>query len=432
MLGRYKKRILRLVDSLRRLECESENVEALVTLQGELVWLIKRTESRIAELRDGVGANTAQLKGGRHPKQESNRLKKLIDEDKKRIDEYQYLKFIWKCFGDGIAFIYLDKFSLKHAFYDTTDYLPKQDAGALSGKEGLKREWAIVKKLAKNGMPAMLCDITNILRHGDVCGLLGPDPMPVEIKSSKNINERGKRQLQRIGALMNFYKNDEARNFRGIPYVRRSVFSPQEITHLDVMNECIARSEGNAAATMSPEPGLHYYCIRDAEGLSETDALTPESIMCLLNEAKRERSWMPFFPFTLSIRDAKHLYEFIRGDFTLAVVLERAELVKQFAADGIRVVLSNEGDWAIWMRRRGSTGTSAVSQQMFGRMFYEFQSLAWFVAAHGKNALQIDEDLGEQAEQMASGTRVPDVGWLDVIPESVLRILDDLDSEPKG
>jgi len=152
----------------------------------------------------------------------------------------------------------------------------------------------------------------------------------------------------------------------------------------------------------------------------------------LLNEAKRERSWMPFFPFTLSIRDAKHLYEFIRGDFTLAVVLERAELVKQFAADGIRVVLSNEGDWAIWMRRRGSTGTSAVSQQMFGRMFYEFQSLAWFVAAHGKNALQIDEDLGEQAEQMASGTRVPDVGWLDVIPESVLRILDDLDSEPKG
>src|ERR1700678_1992309 len=345
MLSRYKKRILRLVESLRRLGREPGNVEALVTLQGELVWLIKRTESKVAGLRDAVGANTAQLKGGRHPKQESNRLKKLIDEYKKRIDEHQYLKFIWKCFGDGIAFIYLDKFSLKHTFYDTTDYLPKQDAGALSGKEGLKREWAIVKKLAKNGMPAMLCDITNILRHCDVCGLLGPDPMPVEIKSSKNINERGKRQLQRIEALMNFYKHDEARNFRGVPHVRRSVFSPPEITHLDVMNECIARSEGKAVATMSPEPGLHYYCIRDADGLSETDALTRERIMCLLNEAKRERSWMPFFPFTLSIRDAKHLYEFIRGDFTLAVVLERAELVKQFAADGIRVLLSNEGDW---------------------------------------------------------------------------------------
>jgi hypothetical protein len=422
MLGRYKTRILGVAESLRRLEREPRNMESLVGVQGELVRLIKRTETRIAELRDAVGADTAQLKAGRHPKEESNRLRKRIDAGKKQIGDHHYLKFIWKCFGDGIAFMYLDKFALKHTFYDTTDYKPKQDAGALSGKEGFRREWAIVKKLAKSDIPAMLCDITNILRHGDVCGLSGPDPMPVEIKSSKNINER----------LRKFYKNDEARNFRGVPHVRRSEFSPPEITHVDVMNECIGASEGNAIATMSPEPGLHYYCIREASGLNATDALTPESIMCLLNEAKRERNWMPYFPFTLSIRDPRHLYEFIRGDFTLAVIVERAELVKQFATDGIKVVLSNEGDWAVWMRRRGSAGTSAVSQQMFGRMFYEFQSLAWFVAAHGNNALKIDEDLAKQAEQMASGERVHQEGWLQVIPDSVLRKLDEFGPEKES
>ena len=48
--------------------------------------------------------------------------------------------FIWRCFRDGIAFSYLDKFAPKHAFLNTHDLEPKQRAGAMSGKEGLKTE----------------------------------------------------------------------------------------------------------------------------------------------------------------------------------------------------------------------------------------------------------------------------------------------------
>ncbi len=48
--------------------------------------------------------------------------------------------YVWKCFGDSVAFAYLDPFSIKHMFFDTVDYGVKQDAGALSGKSGITAE----------------------------------------------------------------------------------------------------------------------------------------------------------------------------------------------------------------------------------------------------------------------------------------------------
>jgi len=96
------------------------------------------------------------------------------------------------------------------------------------------------------------------------------------------------------------------------------------------------------------------------------------------------------FPFTLSIRDADSLYDFIRGEITLAVAVDPSELVRQFSVDGIDVILRDDDNtYAVWMRRKGQPGTSAVSRQMFGRLFYEFQSLSWFVAAHAGMRLRL-------------------------------------------
>ena len=55
--------------------------------------------------------------------------------------------FIWRCFGDGIAFLYIDKYALKHMLYDSTDYSVKQQAGALSGKVGFRLEWRLPNSL---------------------------------------------------------------------------------------------------------------------------------------------------------------------------------------------------------------------------------------------------------------------------------------------
>ncbi len=255
--------VLRLTSMLRQLETERENISLLVALQRDLIRLIRGAERRIAKLRADVTKETARLKNARLPKDQAKQLKKRITRLKGRVEKEQYLKFIWKCFGDGIAFIYIDKFSLKHPFYSTEDYSPKQEAGALSGKEGFKLEWQRVKEVAKAGIPAMLCDITNMLRQGDVCALIGPDPMLAEMKSSGNINKRTKRQRKSLEALGAFYAKDEARDFHGLPHTRRVEIGVPEVTHIDTLNACIKDSEGKSMSFIAPEPGLKYFCIRD-------------------------------------------------------------------------------------------------------------------------------------------------------------------------
>ncbi len=434
MLGRYKTRILRLTESLRKLESNPDDLDALVALQGEIVRLIIKAEANITRVRGEMRQATTELKGGRLPREETATLRQLIQGCKMRVVDYQRLKFIWKCFGDGIAFIYLDKFALKHMYYDTANYVPKQGAGALFGKAGLKLERAIVRALRSRGIPAMLCDITNTLRHGDICVLVGPDPMPIEVKSSRHSNDRVDRQVERIKALTSFLENDEARDFRGIPHISRVEFSEPEVTHLDALTRCIADSEGNPIGIVSPEAGLNYLCIRESGGLDQlpTGTINRDIMMCLVNEAKTDQSWPPYYPLTLSIRNPHHLYAFMRGEISLAVIVDVSELRRQFLSRGLEIVLRCDGDWAVWMRRSGEEGVSAVSRQVLGRLFHEFQSLSWFVAVNSDYARHIEKRLAEQAELAGSGRGQPTSGWIAEIPKELQHLLGEEHATPEA
>jgi hypothetical protein len=429
VLGRYKKQILHLTESLRRLEKDPDNLDILVALQQELVRRIKSAERRIKDLREDSYQLKAQLKEGRLPKDKANVLRKRKKVTNEDIDRYQYLIFIWRCFGDGIAFIYLSKFALKHVYYNVTDHTPKQDAGSLTGKEGLKLEWTCVKVLTSKGIPGMLCDVTNTIRHGDVCVLIGPDPILIEVKSSRNKNSRVIRQIESNKALMDFFETDEARNFRGLPHIKRSQFKLPEITHFDALNRCICESEGLPITTISPERGLHYICIRDEKGLDSigSDVINRDSIFFTLNELKTSRNWMPYFPFTLSIRDPFHLYEFVQGQYTLSVIVDMTELVRQFSHLGIDAVITPNEDWAIWLRVRGEHGIGAVSKHSFSRILLECQSIAWFVSIQSGYQRDLAVDMAKQAD----GPGAPDVqnDFQLKVPESVQRLFDKSNSK---
>ncbi len=156
--------------------------------------------------------------------------------------------------------------------------------------------------------------------------------------------------------------------------------------------------------------------------------MQPGMVVCLLNEAKSAREWMPYYPFTLSIRDAEHLFQFIRGDFTLIVTVDPKELIKRFAESGIKTVMRLDEEYVIWMRRAATdAGASGVSRQMFNRLFFEFQSLSWFVSANGDEALRIEKTLGEQVAQMQVGVS-PNEGWLREYPQATQRINEELDA----
>ena len=63
---------------------------------------------------------------------------------RERIEDYRTLAYNWRCFGDAVAFLFMDKFALKQTYYNTNNTNPKPDAGFIIGKTGLQLELSIL------------------------------------------------------------------------------------------------------------------------------------------------------------------------------------------------------------------------------------------------------------------------------------------------
>jgi hypothetical protein len=49
--------------------------------------------------------------------------------------------------------------------------------------------------------------------------LVGPDPVPIEVKTNSNVNSRVARQVRSITELMKLFQKDRAENFRELSSV---------------------------------------------------------------------------------------------------------------------------------------------------------------------------------------------------------------------
>ncbi|MDI3381384.1 hypothetical protein ACFPPF_04810 [Xenophilus aerolatus] len=364
------------------METDLGDYELLLDLQRTLIRLICATERQVVGLKQQRAVLKASRRSGHHGKAESAVIKAQATQVSIDLGTAQHMLFIWRCFGDGIAFLYINKYALKHMLYDSADYSVKQHAGALHGKDGFRLEWRILREVLQRGVPAVLCDITNTLRHGDVCVLVGPDPYPIEVKSSANRNARVDRQLDGLTKLHDFLATDEAVNFRGLKHVKRVEAPVSTVSHRAAMNSCIEQAWNAGFAQASPEEGLTYFCIRDPELADKLDfGPGVRKLLMLLNEPKTECAWMPYFPFTLSIRSAEALYEFISGKIVLAVLLDATTLVRLFADRGFDAQFVDDPHWEIVVRRHGADPAAApmsvISKQLFARIFLEFESLSW-------------------------------------------------------
>jgi hypothetical protein len=198
-------------------------------------------------------------------------------------------------------------------------------------------------------------------------------------------------------------------------------------THIDALARCIRESEGKKLAGVSPEPGLRYICVRDGEGLG-AEMPDPETISCIINDAKQDGSWPPYYPFTLSFRDPQHLYQFINGDFVILTLVDTKELERQYAALGFKIRVVQDNLYAIYMRHHAEESASAVSRQMFGRLLHEFLSLSEFVSETAAGGKQIAESLAKDADRAARGLPVSD-GWTGVMSEELHNLFLELGPE---
>jgi hypothetical protein len=374
MLGYRKRSFDRAHTLLQALRADPEDLARLRQLQQLLLHEIIRAEEKIRELK-------TELKLIR---QTANKLNERRSSYlKNRIEGYRQCTYVWRCFGDAIAFLYVDKFALKHCFYSTENTNVKQAAGFIAGKEGLANELMQLEFALHHNVPALLVDLTNTIRHGDICLMGASDPYLIEVKTSKKLDHRGKKQKRSLEKLHSFYETDKSDGLRGVPEVRRRASGMPERTHVNQINECIIEAQKDGFAVRQPEDGLHYIVMTQnaprADQVVSSLALK-EPWAFFLNQAKSDRSWAPYLPFILTIEDKHHLWDFIRGALIIVVMVEVGRLCQIAIEHGYDVKFDrNDAEYPLRVGIPPADGMAGISAHILARIGMEFVSPEWLV-----------------------------------------------------
>lgn len=299
-----------------------------------------------------------------------------------RAQAHRQSIYYWKAFGDAVAFLYCDRFALKHLYYNTHNLNVRQDGGFISGSEGFEQEFIALQKLLETGCPAVLCDLTNTIRYGDICVLIGDDPIVIEVKSSNSKDQRQARQKRNIQTLRQFYETDISHGLRGCSTVHRVPVQSAPKSFDEALNQCIAESYREGYALKSPEPGVCYVSI--SRKVEVKDVLEQANLVdpwiFNLNEVKRERAWSPYYPFTLLIQSEQALYNFIMGRLFLVVLLDMAVMKDLVRSMGWTPKLDMGSPYPLWATRNGASEEQAgISEHLLARAAIEALSLRWVV-----------------------------------------------------
>lgn len=372
---------------LHTIKSDRNRLDLVLELQRFLIRRITFAERRIGRVSRVVVNLRRSLAHDRPTKERAKRLKARIKECAELVEDLRYLMFVWRCFGDGIAAAYQSKYALKHLYYDTNYYV-KEGAGFMTGTTGFRREWKLLNMGIRMNVPVVLADVTNIVRHGDLCALAGADPLMIEVKSSKNRNARTARQMAQLQELADFYANDGAEAFRGMGAVRRMELRLPEVNHEAAANVCVADALKHGFAIVEPEPGLRYAAFTTEDAAAQLAGLFSRTIQTYVLLPSED--WLPAYPFTLSLAPA-NLVRFLLGQVTVLALIDLATLKTLFAQRGVHATMLMDGVHAVQLCKDPANlnnGVFRVSQQRVDRIACEFLSLAWFA---DETVLSIDE-----------------------------------------
>jgi len=380
---------------LAQLVSDPDQLSVLLELQRLLLCRIRSRERFLLRVRKLSRALQSKLRNDRPTKEVAMDLRERKRACESHLELGRHSIFLWKCFGDGASCVYQSPYNLKHLLYDQ-NYQAKQEAGFISGKEGLLREWAILEYGIRAGVPVVLSDLTNMIRYGDVCALAAADPVPIEVKSSANSGTRVVRQAQQLDELLSFYKNDGATEFRGMPNVKRHTIASGP-SYADLMNDCIAQALQSGGAMVSPEPGLHYVVGATEDGLDQfmSKLVSPTKIHWLLTPTP---NWLPCLPFTLTLKP-ESLMAFLTRAVTVLVLIDMLHLKELFRKHGSHATMMMDGTWAIQLCVNPENlleGVFRVSELHFARVGLEFQSLEWFAK---ENAIDLSEPVTSMSKE---------------------------------
>ncbi|TQQ28736.1 hypothetical protein FLL66_13975 [Vibrio cholerae] len=407
MIEENKDNLIRLKEKLNALEPQSDDLKPLFELQCDILKCILEQEDKIKETKTKFKETKAYLRKARLSKNDAKIVKGKMGELEEEIKDRQKLAYIYRCIGDGIVFKFISKWNLKRFFYEVDSPDVKSDAGSLGNKDGLKNELGLVYDAIEHDVPAVLNDLTNVIRHGDVCLLGADDPHVIEVKSSQNKNKRVERQISAINKIHDYLSNDIA-DIAGVEDMRRVELSAEEVHFNDVINELIENSSAQSLARVSPEEGIFYAAIDvNLEEKTDYDEIfksVEKPMGFMLNTFKNDLLWDNYYPFALSIQSPESFYRFVNGEVFIIVMIDLAVMERKARQVGLDTELVFDGSMALLFSKElvgfDEPLRFVISEHYFGRLGFEFLSLDWFFKELEPKIPLMEEHTLKQLEQL--------------------------------
>lgn len=305
--------------------------------------------------------------------------------------DWQYVRYNFLCLGDCLAFLYMDRFALKHTYFNVETYESKQSGGFISGKSGYENEMKHLETVISHDVPAVLCDITNVLRYGDICLLGGNDPSFLEVKSSNTKDGRGRRQKKKLQKLCDFLISDRAENFRGhLGVTIRKEISNTPILYANEMQAAVEKAIKVGSTSFEIDECLKVVVIADGNANSDYGNLfgkrdLSRSLFVFVNEMKTNMSWGCYYPYPLTFSEPTHFEAFIRGKVYIIVSLNIDAFEKKLATEHVSLTFEEKecgiqchihvSDFLI----DGEKAHFVISEHMLCRIWTDFIRPSWII-----------------------------------------------------
>lgn len=406
-----------------------------LAIQQDLLRRVTYVEKKIKTSRLQIKELKGMLKGkgpARLSKSDAQQMKKRIERNHQTIEEYREILYLFKSIGDALAFIYIPKWDIKPMAF-------KEDAGHMHGKKGLRQELAMLRRVFEvDGALAILNDLTNSLRYGDLTIVSKGFCGPVEVKSGRYTSRRDKRQRENLENMNRYLVEDRTEGLYGIPgETVRSDIVTEERNHVDDLNKLIEKSYKDGFAFSKIEEGLYYYVVDGGHaGSWDFENDSPSGFQLLLDEFDGKQPMLFFinrnkfstqgrFPYTLSIRDPQALFDFYCGWLHVNVIVEVETMSARFVAHGLKMNFVEDEDVALSItntdpNKANERFDTLLSRHYFERLAYEFLSLDWFVEENVRRAdFSTFTDHELSAMQVVTGAPLEDLEDLLVSRSSI-------------
>jgi hypothetical protein len=381
MIRYYRIHLISLFSDLNQLSADPSNLSLCFSIQEELLTYIRRIEYRIRAIKDHTKHLRNTIKHGRLPREQTTKLKKQVEDNDSKQQSYHQLLYVFRDIGDGIAFIYLDKWDIKPLC------LSKEHAGFISGKKGIRLELKIFRYCKSQSIACIFNDITNSLRHGDITIPKYGVPLIIEAKSGRSgrSDERAKRQEERSKNILKYLINDRGEGVypsQQGKIMHRSALTITEGHHRKRLETLLIKWLGTQKCTTAKiENGLYYSIFVSKESFVRQINKLPKGARWFVIIVNMEKYIaQAYYPFTLSIKTPEALLSFYEGKCQIIVFVDLNFIESKLRDRGFTVNYCEDGAHFLQIDNPEThIRDMKVSRHFIGRLGAEFLSLDWMI-----------------------------------------------------